>query len=121
MTDSVNCATVAAVSRCQCHGGWPSVYLGLPLLLSYLYLFQRLYKTTYSAAGKDSVAHQQKRSTKDLATVDGPNAAWIATSQSLKARVAQTNPQSIVRQPLSPSNVSTLAKRVRFVDEARRK
>ena len=30
-----------------CHGGWPSVYLGLPLLLSYLALFQRLYAGKY--------------------------------------------------------------------------
>lgn len=27
----------------KCHAGWPSVYVGLPLLLSYLVLFQRLY------------------------------------------------------------------------------
>lgn len=31
----------------QCHGSWTSVFVGVPVLLSYLYLFQRLYNTTY--------------------------------------------------------------------------
>ena len=50
----------------QCHGGWPGVYLGLPLLFVYLYLFQDLYRGKYKDAGvvghnpqlRDSVAHK---------------------------------------------------------------
>ena len=38
---------------CQCHGGWPGVYLGLPLLFVYLYLFQSLYKDKYKVQSAD--------------------------------------------------------------------
>ena len=45
------CVCVVSIVCCQCHGGWPGVYLGLPLLFVYLYLFQSLYKGKYKAEG----------------------------------------------------------------------
>lgn len=58
----------------KCHGSWTGVFLGLPLLIAYLLLFQSLYNKRYTNKGDKSRKSAALSVSLPAATISDPGA-----------------------------------------------